>query len=41
MANATPPIQYIRSVGVSLFYLLGVARECLIVVGEGAPGTTK
>lgn len=41
MANATPPIQNIRSVGVNEFYLLGVVRECLIVVGEGAPGTTK
>jgi len=41
MANATPPIQNIRSVGINEFYLLGVARLCLIVVGEGAPGTTK
>ena len=41
MANATPPIQNVRSVGVNEFYLLGVARLCLIVVGEGAPGTTK
>ena len=41
MANATPPIQNIRSVGITEFYLLGVYRGCLIVVGEGAPGTTK
>ena len=41
MANATPPIQNIRSVGVNEFYLLGVGRHCLIVVGEGAPGTPK
>ncbi|ULA67203.1 MAG: conserved exported protein of unknown function [Nitrospira sp.] len=41
MANATPPIQNIRSVGVSFFYLLGVGRHCVFVVGDGAPGTTK
>ncbi len=41
MANATPPIQHIRSVGASTFYLLGVVRGCLVVVGDGAPGTTK
>ena len=41
MANATPPIQNIRSVGINEFYLLGVYRGCLIVVGEGASGTTK
>ena len=37
MANATPPIQKIRSVSHSLFFLLFVNKSCLIVVGEGAP----
>ncbi|ULA59416.1 MAG: conserved exported protein of unknown function [Nitrospira sp.] len=41
MANATPPIQNIRSVGINEFYLLGVYRGCLIVVGEGAPSARK
>ena len=41
MANATPPIQNIRSVGINEFYLLGVYRGCLIVVGEGAPSAMK
>ena len=39
MANATPPIQKIRSVSTSLFFLLFVNKSCLIVVGEGAPAS--
>ena len=36
MANATPPIQKIRSVSHSLFFLLLVNNSCLIVADEGA-----
>ena len=37
MANATPPIQNIRSISVTMFHFLVFESHCLKVVGESAP----
>ena len=37
MANATPPIQKIRSIRSTIFHFLVFESHCLKVVGESAP----
>ena len=37
MANATPPIQNIRSISLTVFHFLVFESHCLKVVGESAP----
>ena len=39
MANATPPIQNIRSISVTMFHFLVFESHCLKVVGESAPAS--
>lgn len=41
MANASPPIQKIRSVSTDLFFFVFFSSHCVTVVGEAAPGVTK
>ncbi|MCS6297195.1 MAG: hypothetical protein H8K09_13245 [Nitrospira sp.] len=41
MANASPPIQKIRSISLDWFYLLLFGTQCITVDGEPAPGVTK
>ena len=39
MANATPPIQNIRSISLTMFHFLVFESHCLKVVGESAPAS--
>ena len=41
MANASPPIQKVRSISTDLFFFIFFSSHCVTVVGEGAPGVTK
>lgn len=41
MANATPPIQKVRSVSTDLFFFVFFSSHCVTVVGEAASGVTK
>ena len=41
MANASPPVQHIRSVTLDTFAFWFFGSQCITVVGEAVPGATK